>query len=113
MQNLDQAHRLLLHLDHETIHQGTEMAPEDHARNGDQQTKAGVVQGYRNAVRELYRVAAAGCLLTENLDHADNGTEQAHQRADRGDGAQRRQVAFEIVRHHAAGLLDRFLHDLA
>jgi hypothetical protein len=97
VQNLDQTHRLLLHLDDETIHQGPEVAPEDHARNGDQQPKARVVEGHRNAVRQLHRVAAARRLRPENLDHADDGTEQAHQGADRGNGAQRRQIASEAV----------------
>jgi hypothetical protein len=43
----------------------------------------------------------------------DHRTEQPHQRADRSDRAERRQVAIQIVRHGSAGLLDRLLHDFS
>ncbi len=92
---------------------GAEMAPEDHARDGDDQAEAGVVQGDGNTVSQLLGIGAGRRLRTEDFDHADDRAEQAHQRADRGDGAERGQVALELVGNGAAGLLDRLLHHLA
>ena len=43
---------------------------------------------------------------------ADHRAEQAHQRADRRDRPQRRQVALELMSNHCAGLLNGFTHDL-
>jgi hypothetical protein len=60
----------------------------------------------------LHRVGDAGRRLrAEDFDHPDHGTEQAHERADRGDGAKRRQVAIQIVGNGRTGFLDRLLHD--
>ena len=44
MHVFDEANRLLLHLDHKAIYLSPEMAPEDHARDGNENAGAGVVQ---------------------------------------------------------------------
>ncbi len=54
-----------------------------------------------------------GRLRAEDLDHADHGAQQAEQRRGGGDRAQRGEEALEVVRDHAAHLLDRLLHDRA
>jgi hypothetical protein len=56
----DQADRLLLHLDDEAIDQRPEMAPEDHARDGDEDAEARVVQRHGDTVRQLLRIGAPG-----------------------------------------------------
>ena len=51
--DFDQFHRFLLHFDQETIDLCPEVAVEDHARNGDDQAKTGVVKRHRDAVSQL------------------------------------------------------------
>jgi len=60
MQNLDHAHGLLLHFNHEAIDQCAEMAPENHSRDGDNQAKTGVVKRHRDAVSQLQRIGSGG-----------------------------------------------------
>src|SRR5450631_597959 len=80
VRELDQLDRLLFHLKDEVVDLGAEMAIEDHAQNGDDQSQRGVVQRHRNSVRELDRIRAGGGLRTKNLDHADDGAEEPEQR---------------------------------
>src|SRR6266852_4675134 len=80
VRQLDQLDRLLLHLDDKVIDLGAEMAIEDHARDGDDESQRGVVERYRDPVREQNWIRAGGGLRPEDLDHADDGTEQAEQR---------------------------------
>src|SRR3990172_5254105 len=111
--DVDELARLLLHLMHEALDRAAEMTEENHRWYGDDQAKAGVVKRDRNAVRELHRAATGRTLRAEDLDHADHRAEQAHQRTDRGDGAQRGEIALKLVRHAPARLLDRILHHVA
>src|SRR5882672_11536816 len=111
--HVDQPRRLLFHLDHEAFDQAAEVAEENHGWNGDHQAESRVIQRHGNAVGQFLGVGSGGRLRAEDLDHADDGAEQAHQRADRGDSPERCQKALQFVCHRAAGLLDRVLHDVA
>src|SRR3954451_15189619 len=66
---VDEADRLLLHLDDQPVHLGAEVPVENHARNGDDESERGVVQRHRNAVRELYGIGGRRGLRAEDLDH--------------------------------------------
>ena len=65
VQNLDQTDGLLLHVDNETIYQRPEVLPENHARNGDQQTETGVVQSNGDTMRQLHGIASGRRLRAE------------------------------------------------
>jgi hypothetical protein len=57
-------------------------------------------------VCQLRRIAtrrAAGRLRAKNLDHADHGAKQPHQRARRRNGGQRAEAQFQPVGHDAPG----------
>ena len=56
---------------------------------------------------------AAGHHFHEHADQADHGTEQAQQRSDQGDRAQRVEVAFHPMDDMPAGVLDALLDQLA
>src|SRR5271165_6787895 len=73
----DQLGRLLFHLQRQAVDLGAEIAIEDHARYGHDQPECGVVERNRDAVRELNRIRSRGRLRAEDLDHADDGAEQA------------------------------------
>src|SRR6516165_7496230 len=62
LREIDEADRLLLHLDDETVDGGPEMPVEDHARDRDDQAERRVVQRHRNPVRELDRIGSRGRL---------------------------------------------------
>src|SRR6202140_3645669 len=87
VRQLDQLDRLLLHFEDEVVDLGAEMAIEDHARDGDDESQRGVIERYRNPVREQNRIRAGGGLRSEDLDHADDRTEQAEQGRHRRNGA--------------------------
>src|SRR5215468_2393675 len=78
--DLHQLDGLRLHLDYEVVNFGPEVAVEDHARDGHDQAECGVVESNGDAVRELLRVTAHArpALRAEDLDHADNRSEQPH-----------------------------------
>src|SRR6266536_5057703 len=76
VREVDELDRLLLHLDVQAVDRRAEVAVEDHARNRDDQAERGVVQRDGDAVRELDRVRARRRLRTEDLDHADDRSEQ-------------------------------------
>src|SRR5690554_3943057 len=111
--DLDQADGLLLHVEHEAVDERPEVAPEDRRRDRDDESEAGGVERDRDPLRELLRIGAARALRGEDVDHPDDGAEQAQQRADRRDGAQRGHVAAQVVRDGTARLLDGLLHDLS
>jgi len=69
------------------------MSVEDHAGDGDDEAKSGVVQRHRDAVREHGGVGAGRRLRTEDLDHADHRAEQPEQGRDGSDGAKAGLVA--------------------
>src|SRR5436189_101906 len=108
VREIDEADRLLLHFDDETVDGRPEMAVEDHARNRDDQPERGVVERDRDPVRELDRIRSRSRLRAEDLDHADDGAEEPEQRRHRGDRPQRREETLEIVRDNAPDLLDHF-----
>ena len=56
---------------------------------------------------------AGPALRPEDLDHANHRAEQAHNRGQRGDGAQRGQEALQLVHCDAPGFFQGFLHHLA
>src|SRR2546423_1038182 len=85
VREVDQLDRLLLHFDDQRVNFRAEMAVENHARNGDDQAHGRVVQGDRNALRELNRIGACRGLRAENFDHADDRAEKPQQRRHRGD----------------------------
>jgi hypothetical protein len=58
-------------------------------------------------VRELLRVGAGRRLRAEDLDHSDDGAEQAQQRRRGRDRAKRRQEALELMRDALPGFFDR------
>src|ERR1700687_3456740 len=111
VRQLDQLDRLLLHFEDEVVDLGAEMAIEDHARDGDDESQRGVVERYRNPVREQNRIRTGGGLRPEDLDHADDRTEKPEQGRHRRNGAERGQKTREIVADDAADLFDRPLHD--
>src|ERR1700732_3598223 len=110
VRQLDQLDPLLLQLDDEVVDLGAEMAIEDHARDGDDESQRGVVECYRNPVREQNRIRPGGGLRSEDLDHADDGTEKAEQGRHRRNGAERGQQTREVVADDAPALFDRLLH---
>src|SRR5213083_3747233 len=63
---------LLFHLHHQALDLVLEVPVEDERRYRYADAERGVVQGDRDAVRELLRVAAGGGLRAEDLDHADH-----------------------------------------
>src|SRR5260370_12309229 len=67
---LDQLDRLLLHLDDEVVDLGAEMAIEDHARDGDDESQRGVVERYRDPVREQNCMRARRRLPPEDFTPA-------------------------------------------
>src|ERR1700704_1359650 len=69
VRQLDQLDRLLFHFDDEVVDLGAEMAIEDHARDGDDQSQRGVVERHRNTVGEQNRIRARCSLRPEDLDH--------------------------------------------
>src|SRR2546423_15271290 len=89
VRQLDQLDRLLFHFDDEIVVLGAEMAIEDHARNGDDQSERGVIRRHGDTMRQQNRVRTSRGLRPEDLDHADDGAEEAQQWRHRGDGAKR------------------------
>src|SRR6185437_8393635 len=83
-----QFQRLEFHFYHQRVHFGTEVTIKNHAGDGYQDAECGVVERYGNAVGELSRIAAArgGRTHAKNFYHADQGSEQAHQRAQGSNG---------------------------
>src|SRR4051812_15097037 len=71
VREIDELDGLLLHLDHQAIDLGAEMAVEDHRWNGDDEAHGGVVQRDRDALCERDGVRCRRALRTEDLDHAD------------------------------------------
>src|SRR5258706_204293 len=64
--------------------------------------------------RSLAFLAAAGRVLrAEDLDHADDRSEEAEKRRDRGDGAEGIEEALELDGDRAPGILHRVLEHLA
>ena len=53
---------------------------------------------------QLLGAGAGATLAAEDLDHADHGAQEAHQRRHRGDRAQCVQVALQFMRHGAPSL---------
>src|SRR6266566_9547400 len=79
VRQLDQLDRLLFHFEDEVVDLGAKMTIEDHARDRDNEPKRGVVERHRNPMREQNRIRAGCRLRPEDLDHADDGAEQAEQ----------------------------------
>src|SRR4051812_45568667 len=74
---IDEADRLLLHLDDETVDLAAEMPIENHARYRNDESECGVIERDRNAVRELNRIAGGRRLRSEYLDHSHHRPEEA------------------------------------
>src|SRR5260221_1267229 len=110
VREIDELDGLLLHFHDQAVDLAAEIAVEDHRWNGDDQAHRRVVEGDRNALRELDRVRRSRALRPEDLDHPDHGAEEAQQRRHRGDRPQCRQATIEVVRYHAADFFDRLLH---
>src|SRR5262245_28975104 len=66
VEDVDQLRRPLLHLDDQRIDLVSEVAVEDERRHGDADAERGVIEGDRDAVRELLRVGAARRLRAED-----------------------------------------------
>ena len=86
---------------------GAEVAPEDQGRDRDDQAEGGVVQGDRDAVGQLGRVAAGGaaggdCEPKISIMPTTVPNRPISGRR-RGDGGQRAQVALQAVGHDATG----------
>ena len=64
-------------------------------------------------MRQYGWIAARRRLRAEDFDHADDGSQQAHQWRYRGNRAQCHQVSLHVVRHRATGFFQRFLHQVA
>src|SRR5215472_14090864 len=73
---IDEADRLLLHLDDQAVDGGAKVPIENHARDRDDQPERRVVERDRDPVRELDRIGPRGRLRSEDLDHADDSAEQ-------------------------------------
>src|SRR3954462_12330459 len=101
VREVDELDRLLLHLDHERVDLGAEVAVEDHRGDRDDEAHRRVVQRDGDALRELDGIGRRRALRAEDLDHADDRAEQAEQRRHGGDGAECREEALEVVRDHA------------
>ncbi|MNN58927.1 hypothetical protein D3C81_1740040 [compost metagenome] len=56
---------------------------------------------------------AAAHEAAEDLDHADHGAQQTEQRRDGGNGAERVEVAFQVMDDPRSGFLDALFHDVA
>ena len=110
LHEFNQLYRFLLHFDEKAVNQRTEVAIENHGRDGDDQAETSVVQRDGNAVGQCLRVVSRGRRRTEDFDHPDDRPKQAHQRGNRRNRAQGSEKSFQVMRYTATGLFDRFLH---
>src|SRR5688572_22246285 len=113
-QRLDEASRLLLDPDYQSVDATAQIAVRDQRGDGDRQTRSGRDQGLGNAACEHGRVRhAVRGDRRERADHAGHGAEQAEQRRDRGDRAERAQVPLEVVNGVAPAVFDDFSEHFA
>src|SRR6188474_48139 len=113
-QRLDEAHRLLLDPHDQTFDAPAQIAVGDQRRYRDRQARGRGHQRLRDAAGEhggvRNTVSRDG---SERTNHARHRAEQAKQRRDGGDGAERAQVTLELVNGVTPRILDGLFEHFA
>lgn len=92
---------LLFHFHQEIVDPRAEDPVGEHRRDRHDDAEGGGIERNRDALRQLLRIGPA-LLGRKDVDHADHRSQQAEQRCDRTDGAEKGEVAGKLVRDMAA-----------
>ena len=115
VQYFDQLQRLLFHLDDEFGDLALKIAIEDEAGDGDREPGGGSHQDFRNAAGQLRGIGdgvAGRREGGEHFHHAQHAAQQSEVGRNRGDGAERVEVALKLMHDMTAGEFDILLHGL-
>src|SRR5210317_633030 len=108
MQCLDELDGFLFHIHNQGIDARAIVAIADERRNGYGQARRGRDQRLSDTASEHGRIAHAMCRNSRKyLDHANDCTEQAEQRADGSNSAERLEVALQFMHNVSPRVLDR------